>query len=85
MLLQCIVGVILAIIGMFVAFGMVRWAANVLILVLCGGACTFVVYQIFHEQWTGWPDICVYALLSGGVAAILSLPALPFSSLQKRK
>ena len=85
MIVQCIVGVLLTIIGMLVAFGLVRWAANMLIFVIGLGICFFVVYHIFHGQWEGWLEVCVYAFLSGGIAAILSLPALPFSSFMKRK
>lgn len=85
MLLQCIAGFALAAVGMMIAFGLVRWAANLLIITIGLSVCVFVVYQIIDEAWIGWLEICLYAFLSGGAGAVLSLPVLPFSSFSARK
>ena len=83
--MQYIVACILVIFGMVVALGLVRLAANLVILIIGGAACLFVVYSIAEGIWIGWFEICWHALATGGAVALLSLPVLPFSSFYKKK
>ena len=82
---QCVVGCVLVAVGMMIAFGLVRIAANLLIGVIGLAAFGGVVYFVQTGAWVGWPDVALGSLGIGFGAALLSLPALPFSSFYKRK
>ena len=83
MIVECIVAVVLVLIGMLFMIRMVRWAANLVIILVCGGGCGFVVFNILEKQWRGWEQIVVYSLATGVAAAMLTLPALPFSKFKR--
>jgi hypothetical protein len=83
--IQSIVGCLLAGIGMTLAIGLVRVAANLVVIIIGLGTCLLVVSQIANQTWLSWPDVCIYALLSGAGAALLTLPVLPFSSFWRGK
>ncbi len=85
MLAQSLVGCFLAVVGMLLALGLARLAANIVIFGIGVCTCALVVYQIVNNVWIGWPNICVYSLMSGGIGALLTLPVFPFSSFGKRK
>jgi len=82
---QALVACALVALGMMLAFGLVRLAANfvILVIMLCGFGVA--VRNVLQQAWVGWPEIILGSLLCGFVAALLSLPALPFSSFYKRK
>ncbi len=84
-MLQTAVGCILVIVGMFIAFGLTRLAANAVIAFIAILACAAVGFQIYEQQWTGWTNILLRSLISGGVAGLLCLPVLPFSSFFRKK
>ncbi|MDT8391446.1 MAG: hypothetical protein RRC34_13160 [Lentisphaeria bacterium] len=83
MVVECMVSVVLVLAAMLLMIRMVRWAANVVIILVCGGGCGFVVFNILERQWRGWEQIIVYSLATGVAAAMLTLPALPFSKFKK--
>lgn len=82
---QCIVGCGLVALGMMMAFGLVRMAANLLIGAIGLTAFGAVIYCVLDGTWVGWPDVALGSLGTGFLAALLSLPALPFSSFYKKK
>lgn len=82
---EAIVACALVALGMMLAFGLVRLAANLVILIIMLGGFGVAVRNVVQQAWVGWPDIILGSLLCGFVAALLSLPALPFSSFYKRK
>jgi hypothetical protein len=72
-------------IGMLLAFALVRLAANLVILAVMLFGFVVVIRNISQGTWSTWPEIVLGSLLCGFVAALLSLPALPFSSFFKKK
>lgn len=82
---QCVVGCVLVIVGMVCAFGMVRLAANLLITAIGFLAFGAVIYCVLTGLWVGWVEVVLGGLGSGFAAALLSLPALPFSSFFRRR
>ncbi len=84
MLLQAIVGCLLVAVGMMIAMGLVRLAANLVVFLIAVGACGFVLIQITSGEWSAWPDVLLRSLGCGLVAALLSLPVLPFSGFRRR-
>ena len=85
MLVQSVVGCVLVVLGMMVALGLVRMAADLVIFLLAVVACSFVLHSITSGEWMGWLDIVWRSLATGGVFALLSLPVLPFSSFHYKK
>lgn len=84
--LQCLAGGALVLVGMLAALGLARLAANLFIVLVAAAAVLGAVYAILNGTWHGWPDLVSRSLGLGVVAALLSLPALPFSSFHgKRK
>jgi hypothetical protein len=82
---QCLVGAILVLLGMFMALGLVRVAANLFVALVALAAVGFVGHAIFTGDWLSWGQIVPRSLGIGVLAALASLPALPFSSFLKRK
>lgn len=82
---QCLAGAGLVLVGMVVALGLVRLAANLYIALVAVGAVGVVVYAIFSGDWLDWSQIVPRSLGVGLLAAAASLPALPFSGFRKRK
>jgi len=82
---QCIVGCVLVILGMMVAFGLVRMAADLFIFLIGCAAFAVALHCIVTGVWVGWPQVAVGSFAIGVAGAALSLPALPFSSHYKRK
>ena len=72
-------------VGMILAFGLVRLAANLVILGVMLFGFGLAIRNIHMGAWTGWAEIVLGSLATGFVSALLSLPALPFSSFYKRK
>lgn len=84
--LQCLAGGALVLVGMLVILGLARLAANLYIVLVAIAAVGGAAAAILNGHWIGWSDIVSRSLAFGAVAALLSLPALPFSSfLGKRK
>jgi hypothetical protein len=84
--LQCLAGSVLVLVGMLVILGLARLAANLYIVVVALTAVGGAAAAILNGHWVGWGDVVSRSLGLGVVAALLSLPALPFSSfLGKRK
>lgn len=69
-----------AVVGMGLCFVLVRLAANAVIVLIALGVCGFVVSNVLSGEWTDWPTACLHSVAAGIVGALLSLPALPFSS-----
>ena len=85
MLAQSVVAVILVLLGMMMGLGLVRLAANAVVMLLGVAACFYAAYCMSVGEWDGWLDMIWRSLCTGGVAALLCLPVLPFSSFHKRK
>ena len=85
MWVQAIVGCVLVAVGMMIAMGLVRLAANLVVMLIAIGACGFVLIQITNGVWTGWFEIATRSFGSGLLAALLSLPVLPFSGFRHRR
>lgn len=85
MLGQALVGCGLALIGMVLVFGLVRLAANAAVILIGIIACGVVLYYVGIGEWSGWLNVGWRSLGVGAVAAMLTLPILPFSSLYRRK
>jgi hypothetical protein len=83
MVLEALVAVLVVLLTMLVAIRLVRVAANLLIILVCGGACGFAAFNILDGLWEGWSQIVVYSAATGAVAAMLCLPALPFSKFRR--
>jgi hypothetical protein len=85
--LQCLAGGALVLVGMLVALGLARLAANLFIALVACAAVAGAVFAILNGYWVGWSGLVSRSLLLGVVAALLCLPALPFSSFHggKRK
>jgi hypothetical protein len=62
-----------------------RLAANLFIALVASTAVGGAVFAILNGHWIGWTEIVSRGLGVGVVAALLSLPALPFSSFHKHK
>jgi len=84
MWVQAIVGCVLVALGMMIAMGLVRLAANLVVMLIAIGACGFVLVQITSGVWIGWFEVVTRSLGSGLLAALLSLPVLPFSGFRHR-
>ena len=85
MLVQCLIGCLVAVLGMLLLFGLVRFVANAVIMLVALSACGFVIYSIATGIWAGWSQTIVCSLATGAGAALLSLPVLPFSRIGKKK
>ena len=84
--LQCLAGGLLVVVGLLVTLGLVRLAATLYMVLVAVGAVGGAVYVILNGQWIGWEQVIPRSLGLGLVAALLCLPALPFSSFYgKRK
>ena len=84
--LECLAGGALVLVGMLVALGLVRLAANLFMVLVAAGAVVGAVYAVLNGYWSGWDQVIPRSLGLGVVAALLCLPALPFSSFHgKRK
>lgn len=84
MTIQILIAVALVLVAMYGAIKLVRVAARICIVVLCLGGCGFVAFNIVTGEWSDWQSIVVYSLVTGFTAALLSLPALPFTYAKKR-
>jgi len=82
---QQLVACAIVAVGMLLAFGLVRVAANLVILAVMIFAFLVAARNVAQGAWASWPEIVVGSLICGFVAALLSLPALPFSSFFKKK
>lgn len=83
--LQCLAGGALVLVALFVVLGLARLAANLYILLVTLTAVVAAVAAILNGHWIGWTDIVSHSLGLGGLAAVLCLPALPFSSFQRKR
>jgi hypothetical protein len=83
-MVQYIVACAVVALGMLLAFGLVRIAANLVILAILLFGFGIVIRNIYQGAWIDWADILIGSLATGFVAALLSLPALPFSSFYKK-
>ncbi len=72
-------------IGMMLAFGLVRLAANLVVLAVLVGACGFALHQVFLGEWPSWPIVVLGGLATGAAAGLLCLPVLPFSRFYRKK
>lgn len=81
----CIVAALLTILGMAVAFSLVRVAADLLIFLIAVSACGFVLYSITSGEWHDWATVSAGGFVTGVGAALLCLPALPFSSYFRKR
>ncbi len=84
-LAQCLVGAVLVLVGMSLALGLVRLAANAFIVVVAVAAVFFTGHAILSGEWMAWGQIVPRSLGVGVLAALVCLPALPFSSFRRRK
>lgn len=82
---QSVVGCLAAVVGMMIVMGMVRLAANLVIVLLALAACGVVVHSIQQALWNGWGEIVWASLATGALTALLSLPVLPFSSFRRKR
>ena len=85
MMAQYAVGCLLVLLGMLVAMGLIRLAANLVLFLVALAGCGFVVYNIAAYEWVGWLPICGQSLLTGAALALLCLPILPLTSFYRRK
>jgi hypothetical protein len=83
--LQCLAGGALVLVGMFVVLGLARLAANLYIVLVASVAVAGAVFAVLNGHWVGWEQVVPRSLGCGVVAALLSLPALPFSSFQRKR
>ena len=83
LLAECLLGCAAVLVGMFVALGLARLAANLVIIIIAIAACLYATYSISHGHWFGWFEIVFRSFATGGLAALLSLPVLPFSSFRR--
>jgi hypothetical protein len=83
--LQCLAGGALVLVGMLVILGLARLAANLFIALVAVSAVVGAAFAILNGHWVGWEQVIPRSLGLGVVAALLSLPALPFSSFHKHK
>ena len=79
------VALLLVLVAFILGIGLVRLAATLVICLVAAGACAFVIYQVGYGLWQGWREIIPGALATGFGAALLCLPALPFSSFYRKK
>lgn len=82
---QLVTAILLMLVAMYVAIKLVRFAARICVAVLCLGGCGFVVFNVMTGEWTDWGSIVVYSLVTGFAAALLALPALPFTYARRRE
>lgn len=85
MLPRYIVACVLVLFGMMIALGLVRLAANLVIFLICALSVAFALHQIQTGLWFAWQDIVIRSLMTGGLAALLTLPVLPLSSFVRRR
>jgi len=85
MWLQAVVGCVIALLAMLITFGLVRVMADLVIVMVLLTGFGLVIYNIINEVWVDWVEISLGALATGVAVALLSLPALPFSSFYKKK
>lgn len=85
MVLESLASVAVVLLTMLLGIRLVRVAANLLIILVCGGACGFAIFNIVNGYWTDWAQVLVYSVAVGAAAALLSLPALPFAKFRKDK
>jgi hypothetical protein len=84
-LLKCLIAVLVVVVSMYVAIRLVRFAATLCVTILALGGVGFAIYQVATGQWNDWLAIVFGSLVTGAAAALLSLPALPFTHYTKRQ
>ncbi len=82
---QLLIAILLMLIAMYAAIKLVRFAARICVTVLCLGGCGFVAFNVMTGEWADWQSIIVYSLTTGFAAALLALPALPFTYAKRRE
>jgi len=85
MLVECVVACVLVVLGMTISLGLVRLAADLVILIVTISACWFALASVSSGVWAGWADVAWRSLATGAIAALLTLPVLPFSSFHRKK
>jgi len=83
--IKALAGCGFVLLGMMLAFGLVRLAANLVVLCVLLGACGFVLYEVSTGAWPTWPEVILRGLITGAGAALLCLPVLPFSGFYRKK
>ena len=84
MLVQCIAACVVVFVAMMITLGLVRLAAKLVFGLLIMVACAFTVYSIRAGFWIGWFEVLWGGLASGVLAALLSLPIMPFTGFLKK-
>lgn len=80
----CLGAVLATVVGMIVAFALVRLAANIVIVLIGLGACGLVLFKVTTGEWGDWGTVITGSLVTGLAAALLCLPALPFTSMGRK-
>lgn len=81
---KCLAGCGLALLGMLVAFGLIRLAAKILIVLIFIGTVAVIFAQIIQGTWSSWLEICTGAPLLGAFSALISIPVLVLSRATKK-
>lgn len=85
MVLKLIIGMIVVVICMYAVIRLVKYAAVCFIGMLFAGACIYVAVRIYSGDWSEWPALLGQCALTGLVAALLSLPVVPFTDFNRPK
>ena len=62
-----------------------RAAANLFMILVAVAAVVGAVYAIISGYWVGWGQVVTRSLATGAIAALVCLPALPFSSFHTKR
>ncbi|MFW5803361.1 MAG: hypothetical protein ACOCWJ_05535 [Verrucomicrobiota bacterium] len=81
----CLAAALFTLVGMAVAFSLVRVAADLLIFFIALSACGLVIHMITSGEWHTWAIVSAGSFATGVGAALLCLPALPFSSFFRKR
>lgn len=84
-MLECLFGIGLMLLGLLLGIGLIRLTAAAVLALIALAAAGFVVYSVQAGDWQGWFDIGWHAAVTGLVAAVASLPVLPYTPFFNRK
>lgn len=84
-MLECLIGIGVMLVGLLLGIGLIRLAALAVFAIIALAAAGLVVYCIQAGEWQGWFDIAWRSLATGFIAALASLPVLPYTPFFNRK
>lgn len=84
MILKYVAAPLIVLLCAILVVRLMRFAAALLIVIIPGAGCGFVLYNVGSKEWIGWSEIGLYSAATGVVVAVLMLPLMPFIRSSRR-